>query len=110
PHLSLDALAAECDFARIGRAPAHFDPDELLALNARTLHLTPYEAVASRVPGIDAVLWDAIRPNLTRLSDADGLALLVSGPLAPVIEDAALLAAATQALPPEPWDENTWPA
>ena len=55
-------------------------------------------------------MWDAIRPNLTRLSDARDLAALVSGPLTPVIEDAVLTSAAADLLPPEPWDENTWPA
>ena len=110
PRLSLADLAADFDFAKIGRAPAHFDPEELLALNARALHLTPYAAVAARMPGIDAALWDAIRPNLTRLSDATGLAALVSGRVTPVIEDAALTAAAAASLPPEPWTEETWPA
>jgi glutamyl-tRNA synthetase len=110
PRLSLADLAADFDFAKIGRAPAHFDPEELLVLNAKSLHTTPFENVAARIPGIDAALWDAIRPNLTRLSDARDLAALVSGPLAPVIEDAALTTAAAELLPPEPWDENTWPA
>ena len=110
PRLSLADLAADFDFAKVGRAPAHFDPEELFALNAKMLHITPYEAVASRIPGIDAALWDVIRPNLTKLSDAGDLAALVSGPVTPVIEDAALTIAAAETLPPEPWDENTWPA
>ncbi len=112
PRLSLDALAADFDFAKIGRAPAHFDSAELLALNARLLHQLAFEAVTARlsVMGVDAgpALWDAIRPNLTRLSDAPALARLVSGPVIPVIEDAALTAAAASLLPPEPWDEGTW--
>jgi glutamyl-tRNA synthetase len=114
PRLSLDALAADFDFAKIGRAPAHFDSAELLALNARLLHQLPFEAVTARLSamGVDAgpALWDAIRPNLTTLADAGALALLVTGPITPVIEDAALAAAAAALLPPEPWDEGTWPA
>ena len=110
PRLSLADLAADFDFAKVGRAPAQFDQDELLALNAKTLHTTPYETVAARLPAVDAALWDAIRPNLTKLSHAADLAALVSGPLTPVIEDAALTTAAADLLPPEPWDENTWPA
>jgi len=108
PALSLDELAAAFDFARIGRAPAHFDPEELLALNARTLHQMPHALVADRTDVGEAV-WDAIRPNLTRLSDAADLARLITGPVAPVIEDAALIAKAAELLPPEPWDEDTWP-
>ncbi len=110
PHLSLDALAAEFDFAKIGRAPAHFDPEELAALNAKTLHAMPYAAVASRLEGVSEALWDAIKPNLTRLADARPLAGLVTGAVTPVIEDAALAAKAAALLPPEPWDETTWPA
>ncbi len=110
PRLSLADLAADADFGRIGRAPAHFDDEGLLALNAKTLHLLPYESVSSRIPQVDAALWDVIRSNLTKLSDAAALAALVSGPVTPVIEDAALTAKAAELLPPEPWDEETWPA
>ena len=111
---SLDVLAAEFDFARIGRAPAHFDPKELEGLNAKLLHGLAYEAVAARlaamgVPG-GAAFWDAVKPNLTRLSEAKDLATLVTGPVEPVIEDAAFTASAAELLPPEPWDENTWTA
>jgi glutamyl-tRNA synthetase len=109
PSLSLAELAHDFDFARIGRAPAHFDPEELAALNAKTLHLMPYAMVASRA-GVSEALWDAIRPNLTKLSDAADLAMLVTGPVTPVIEDAALTAVAAGLLPPEPWNEETWPA
>ena len=50
---SLDDLAREFDFARIGRAPAHFDPKELDGLNAKLLHeLFGYDAVASRLAAL----------------------------------------------------------
>ncbi len=107
PRLTLNELAGEFDFAKIGRAPAHFVPEELAALNARLLHITPYSAVAARIPEGEA-FWDAIRPNLARLSDAAGLARLVSGPVTPLIEDAGLAAKAADLLPPEPWNEDTW--
>ena len=107
PRLSLEELAGECDFGKIGRAPAHFDSDELAVLNAKTLHLMPYAMVADRA-GVSENVWDAIRPNLTRLSDAQGLAQIVTGPVTPVIEDAALTAKAVELLPPEPWNEETW--
>jgi glutamyl-tRNA synthetase len=110
PCLSLDELAGEFDFAKIGRAPAHFDPEELKVLNARTLHHLPYDAARLGPLGISEPLWNVIRPNLTRLADAPGLALLVSGPVTPVIEDSGFAAKAASLLPPEPWDESTWSA
>src|ERR1700744_1280726 len=49
PRLSLGELAQEFDFAKIGRAPAHFVPEELLALNAKLLHTMPYNMVTNRL-------------------------------------------------------------
>ncbi len=109
PRLSLDALAAEFDFAKFGRALALFDTAELALLNGKLLHLLPYEAVAGRVPG-DAAFWDAVKPNLATLADARVWWTVVSGPVAPVLEDAALAAKAAELLPAEPWDETTWSA
>jgi glutamyl-tRNA synthetase len=110
PHLSFDELAREFDFARIGRAPAHFDSAELAALNARTVHRMPYDAARLQPMDVSENLWEAIRPNLAKLSDAGEMARLVKGPVTPVIEDAGLAAKAASLLPPEPWDEATWPA
>jgi glutamyl-tRNA synthetase len=108
PRQTLGELANEFDFAKIGRAPAHFVPEELEVLNAKTLHAMPFSAVESRVP-LGEAFWDAVRPNITRLSDTHQMARLVTGPVTPVIEDAALAAAAAALLPPEPWDDTIWP-
>ena len=110
---SLDVLAEEFDFAKIGRAPAHFDPKELDGLNAKLLHALPYDAVKDRlsVLGVEsAAVWEAIKPNVARLADAADLAAIVTGSITPVIEDAAFASKAAELLPPEPWDENTWSA
>jgi len=107
PRLTLAELAGEFDFAKIGRAPAHFVPEELGALNAKLLHMTPYSAVVDRVPQGEA-FWNAVRPNLAKLDDAAEMARLIWGPVAPHIEDAGLAAKAASLLPPEPWNEDTW--
>ena len=70
PVASLDALAADFDFAHFGRAPAHFDPHDVELLNARLLHALDYAAVADRLPaGASAEDWLLLRPNLERLAD-----------------------------------------
>ena len=69
----------------------------------------PYAAVASRV-NVSEAIWDAVKPNVVRLSDAEALAKMVTGPVTPVIEDAGLTAKALALLPPEPWTEETWGA
>src|SRR5262249_34430710 len=97
---------------KMGRALAHFDSHELLALNAKALHAMPYEAVALRLEalGVPQAIWEAVKPNVTRLADAQDLMRLVTGPVTPLIEDGALVAKALALLPPEPWDEGTWGA
>jgi glutamyl-tRNA synthetase len=111
-RLSLADLAADFAFAKIGRAPAHFDPEELAVLNAKTLHTMRYGDAENRLIGymISEDVFEAIKPNLTKFSDIPDLARLVSGPVTPVIEDAALTAQAAALLPPEPWNEDTWPS
>ncbi len=114
PFSSLDAMAEMFDFAKLSRAPARFDVEELRALNARLLHATPFEAVADRLAarGITGgkAFWEAVRPNLARFDEVDDWQAVVSGPVTPVIEDAAFSARAAALLPPEPWDEGTWRA
>ncbi|HEY5238938.1 MAG TPA: glutamate--tRNA ligase [Rhizomicrobium sp.] len=109
---SLDALAAEFAFEKIGRAPAHFDPAELTGLNGKLLHTLPYETVATRLTALGigggAAFWEAVKPNLTRLSDVADFWPLVTGPVTPAIEDATFAAKAADLLPSEPWDETTW--
>jgi glutamyl-tRNA synthetase len=110
---SLDVLAAEFSFDKIGRAPAHFDPVELANLNAKLLHGLDFDAVAARLSelGIDggAAFWEAVKANLNRFEDAADLWTLVTGPIAPVIENAPMAATAAELLPPEPWGGDVWP-
>ncbi|NWH07233.1 MAG: glutamate--tRNA ligase [Alphaproteobacteria bacterium] len=112
PRLTLAELAEEFDFSRIGRAPAHFDPAELLALNARVLHIMPYARAKAALAGQSADLgeafWLAIRDNLETLKDAAIWAEIVTGPIAPQIEDGEFAARAADLLPAAPLSEDTW--
>lgn len=112
PRPSLDVLATEFDFAKVGRAPAHFDPAELTALNGKLLHTLSYESVRERLKAEGAdlgeVFWEAVKPNLTRLSDAARLRTLIEGPVTPVREDPELLTKAASLLPPEPYTDASW--
>jgi glutamyl-tRNA synthetase len=112
PRLSLEELAAEFDFAKIGRAPAHFVPEELSALNAKLLHTLSFEAVEQRLLGLgisgNAAFWDAVKPNLGQFSQVDIWWKIVDGPQSGRIIDPNLTAKAAELLPQEPWDETTW--
>jgi glutamyl-tRNA synthetase len=109
PLPDLAALAKGFDLSRFGRATPKFDPEELEHLNARLLHVLPFEQVAARLPaGFDTALGQAVRPNVTRLAEAEAWLAICRGPVVPQIEDAAFAQAAAALLPSEPWDETTW--
>jgi glutamyl-tRNA synthetase len=108
---ALPALVAGFDLARFGRAPARLDPHDLDLLNARLLHGMDFAAVRDRLPaGATEAFWLAIRGNIARLSEAADWWPVVSGEIAGVIEDPAVVNAAAETLPPEPWDAGTWKA
>lgn len=114
PVTDLDALAAKIDFTKISRAPARFDPADLDALTAATLHHLPYPAVAARLDALGVgggeSFWLAVRGNLARLADARRWWSVVDEPLVPVFEaeDADFLEQAAGLLPPEPWDGEVY--
>jgi len=114
PHVSLDEIVPGFDFAKLSRAPARFDPHELRLLNAKLLHMLPFNAVADRLRAMGVAggdeFWEAVRGNLAVLADAKIWWEVVSGQLQPVIEDAKLCREAAALLPLEPWDGETWSA
>ncbi|WP_203308986.1 glutamate--tRNA ligase [Sphingomonas beigongshangi] len=107
-------LIATLDFARYGRAPARFDEAELAQISARIVHQLPYESVRSRLPaGMGSAEWDAVRPNLTRIADADDWWQVIEGPVdAPAFdaETRDYLAAAAKAAETIDWAGDPWHA
>ncbi len=114
PYQDLDALAERFDFSKVSRAPARFDLEELKGMNAKLLHVLPYDAVSGRLDeaGIaeGEAFWQAVRGNLEVFSDVHRWWDVVRGPVTPVIEDAGYIGRALDLLPPEPWTEAIWSA
>ncbi|HEX7777283.1 MAG TPA: glutamate--tRNA ligase, partial [Parvibaculum sp.] len=112
PKLTLEELAAGFDISHLGRADIRFDPADLDKINAAFLHMLPYDAVMGRLGAMKCDLgrdfWEAVKPNLARFAEVKDWAVVVEGPVAPVLEDVAFAAEAAAALPPEPWGPETW--
>jgi glutamyl-tRNA synthetase len=108
---SLQALAESFDFAKFGRAPARYDPADLERLNAGVLHAMPYPQAQLRLQTLGCDLgeafWTVVRANIGRFEEARDWAAVVTGPIAPVVEDADFLAKAAERLPDE-IDEGAW--
>ncbi len=99
------------DFSRFSRAGASVDADAFDHLNARVLHLMPYERVKERplMAGLGADFWEAVRPNLTHFGEVAIWREVVEGPVEPLIadEDRAFCATAAKMLPGT-IDSGTW--
>ncbi|HEX8900317.1 glutamate--tRNA ligase [Vitreimonas sp.] len=111
---SLEQLASEFAFEKIGRAPARFDPEELKRVNAALLHQYEYATVKDRLAKLGAdkgeAFWNAVRANLVLLPDVKEWAKIVDGPISPVVPDAAFAQAAADVLPKGPYDATSWSA
>ena len=114
---SLQQLAAEFDFGKIGRAPARFDETELKSLNAAILHGLPFETVKDRLAAVDAraadeAFWNAVRENCSLLPDVAGWVDTVFGDIAPLVddEDKDFVAEAATLLPEGELTGESWMA
>ena len=113
PFADLAPLIESFDFARLGRASAHFDAEELKLLSSKTVHLLPFGAVEARLPaGMSPPAWDAIRPNAATVAEAAGWWSVVEGPVTPLSDpaDRDFLREAAAALDAIPWQSDVWHA
>ena len=114
PAQTMQEIIDGFDMARLGRAPARFDPEDVTRLNARILHETPYAAVAERLAEIgapaQAEFWEAMRGNIEKFADMKNIMAVINGPITPVVEtdDADYIAQARALLPDAPLETESW--
>ena len=115
---SLQQLALEFSFTKMGRAPARFDENELSALNAQIVHGMSFDAVKPRLAKLvygdkaTAEFWDAVKGNLKGVPDA-GLWLTVvygGGLTGPELDadDQAFIGEAAKLFPAGDVTATTW--
>ena len=111
---SLSELAEGFDFATFGRAPAHFDLNEVEQLNSKLLHHLDYADVADRLPeGIGQAEWQVLRGNLSHLAEAADWVPVIHCLIAPpevVPDDKELIVAAARAAETVDWLDDPWHA
>lgn len=106
--VSAGPLIEGFDFGKFGRATAKMDTDEIIHLNARILHETPYDHVADRLEGVSEDMWTGVRANIEKLSDVKEWQTIINGPVTPIIDDADHLAQCADLLPDGQFDDTTW--
>ena len=112
PFVEPAPLIESFAFDRFGRAPARFDEAELHQVNAKVIHQLPFARVADRLPaGMDAVAWDAVRPNLTTIAEAAEWQRVIDGPIESSVDDEAdYLATAAEVAGSIDWTGDPWHA
>ena len=108
---SLEALIEHQDFAKLGRAPARYDFDDLMRLNAGVLQAMSYADAQPRLAALDADLgelfWDTVKPNLHKFAEVTDWVAVVRGEIAPRIDDPAFAARALELLPAD-YGRDSW--
>jgi glutamyl-tRNA synthetase len=110
PCADIEELVDSFDLHKISRAPGRFDEKDLTQLNAKLLHMLPWNAVKHRLPGQSEAFWMAVRGNIDKFSDTEFWDDVIrhDPKIDPSAEDVEFIAQARAALPPEPWDGATW--
>lgn len=103
----LQTLIAEFDVKKFSRAPATYDPQEIERLNAKLVHEMPYAQVAARVK-VDEDFWNAVKANLTNVSEAADWWRICKEPLKSNGENLEFTKQAASLLPGGNWDSSTW--
>lgn len=109
--LPLPELVASFSLSDFSRSPPRFDAKQLMGLNRKLLHHMEFDTVRERLPeGATAAFWNAIRGNIDMLAESRRWWEVVAAELTPagLPENEAVLRAALDTLPPEPWGEATW--
>jgi glutamyl-tRNA synthetase len=110
----LGELADGFDFGTFGRAPAHFDLNEVEQLNSKLLHHLDYDDVKDRLPeAIGEAEWLVLRGNLEHLEEAAQWVPVIHCLITPpevVPDDKELIEEAVRVAEAVDWAGDPWHA
>jgi glutamyl-tRNA synthetase len=112
-HGDMESLIRGFDVSRFARNTPKFDEAELESLNAKVLHMMPFDRIAGElenmgITDVDGIFWEAVRANLCFLKDIRQWRDICHGVVTPVIDDPDFTRQAAELLPAGIWDTGTW--
>ena len=111
-HFLIGDQKESFDFVKAACENIRFDHAHLLRLNGRFLHGLDWSEAEGRLAALgmtgSVAFWQAIRRNLTKLSEVQFWQDLLDDRFQGTIQDEAFLAEAARLLPPAPWDDQVW--
>ncbi|MBU6234357.1 MAG: glutamate--tRNA ligase, partial [Alphaproteobacteria bacterium] len=115
PFYDVLEIAKTFDFDKFSRGTPKFDSEELVRLNAKIIHVTPFHAVRDRLKAmvgtdVDESFWEAVRPNIERLKDFKDWWTVAKGPVSVVVapEDKEFIEKVASLLPAGEFSKETW--
>jgi glutamyl-tRNA synthetase len=111
---TMDALIAQFDISKFGRASAMYDENELARLNEKLIAQMDFAEAQPRLTAIgitaDETFWNGIRGNLPMFADAKTWWEILHQPIAPQAEDVDFTIEAAKLLPTGTWNEESYKA
>lgn len=107
PRSKLADLVADFDISTYSKAPATYNPDDLVRLNQKLVSQMTFEDVKGRAK-IDQTFWEAIKHNISNISEVDSWVEILNHSHTPKPEDVELLTKAAECLPAEECTVDTY--
>lgn len=110
PRNNMQQIVENFDISKFGKAPAIYDEEELKRFNAKIVHILDFAQVKTRpeLTQIDEDFWQLIRGNLTNSKEVAMWHKICKQQITPNIIDEALCKQASDLLPTEKLDVNSW--
>ncbi len=109
---NMTRIIAGFDISRFGRATAKFDLVELEKINGQIIQEMPFDIVKDRLAASDVgggvLFWEAVRGNITVVSEAKIWWDICSSEIIPVIGSKQVTKTAAVLLPAGPLDASIW--
>ncbi|MEB3701427.1 Glutamate--tRNA ligase 1 [Candidatus Bealeia paramacronuclearis] len=113
PSIDLRGLVETFDIQKFGRSTPKLDPQELWQMNAKILHMMPYDVIEKELktlglPEITPPFWSVIQGNCEKLQDVKSWWEICYGNISNSVEEVEFIDIALGLLPEDPWDNSTF--
>jgi glutamyl-tRNA synthetase len=111
---NLQDLINSFDFNHYGKAPALYDPEDLVRLNHKFLYSAHYNDVKENIGRLEFAVgqdfYEAIKANLNKVDEIEQWHNICYEPVKPIVDnaDAGFLKDSCKFLPTNQWDTTTW--
>ncbi len=109
---TLDELIQNFDIEKFSSGSVTLNIDDINHLNHQAIRNMPFNVAYQRlnIQNLTAEFWDAIKFNITNLTEVSEWWKICKTDIKPIIENKDLIKAAYENLPSGTWGENTWNA